>query len=233
MKSYLLGAVCAFTLAVLATTAHASLVVPAGLNPGDPYHVIFASSTVRDGDSSSDIADYDLHVQDAAQAAGTGIGREHGVEWLAAASTGTATINAHLSPLFSSTSDVPIYNMIGTLVSPSLDAMTLSGTAEPIWYDEKGALRVLTAVWTGAGCIQAFDPGSCLGAAEPMRGRADLAGIRSIYDMTGFGWTEHSVYAMSEELIVVPAVPLPPAVLLFGSGLLGLFGVAKRHAARA
>jgi ABC-type uncharacterized transport system permease subunit len=68
-KSRLLGAVSAFILAVLATTANASLVVPAGLNPGDAYHVIFVSSTSRDS-TSSDISRYDSHVQAAADAVG-------------------------------------------------------------------------------------------------------------------------------------------------------------------
>ena len=107
MKTRLWGTVCALTLAVLATTAHAALVVHAGLNPGDAYHVIFVSPTERRA-TSPDIADYDAYVQAAANAAGIGTGI--GLSWLAVGSTSTVDAIDHLAPLFSSTTDVPIYN---------------------------------------------------------------------------------------------------------------------------
>jgi len=54
----LLGRFAACAFSALSTIVNASLVVPAGLNPGDAYHVIFVSSTTRDA-TSSNIADYD------------------------------------------------------------------------------------------------------------------------------------------------------------------------------
>lgn len=45
------------------------------------------------------------------------------------------------------------------------------------------------------------------------------------FRISGFG----PVNATSEEVFLVRAVPLPPAVWLFGAGLLGLVGVARRN----
>ena len=50
---------------------------------GDTYRLVFISSTIRDA-TSSDISDYNTHVQNAANAAGIG-----GVSWYAIASTST------------------------------------------------------------------------------------------------------------------------------------------------
>ena len=46
--------------------------IPAGLGPGDQFRLLFVSSTTRDA-TSSDIADYDAHVQSAAAAGHTAI----------------------------------------------------------------------------------------------------------------------------------------------------------------
>lgn len=45
------------------------------------------------------------------------------------------------------------------------------------------------------------------------------------FRISGFG----PVSATGEEIFLVRAVPLPPAVWLFGAGLLGLVGVARRN----
>ncbi len=59
------------------------ILVPTALNPGDQYMLAFVSSTTRDG-TSSDIADYDTHVQNAANAQGGGL---ENMTWNAIAST--------------------------------------------------------------------------------------------------------------------------------------------------
>lgn len=64
-KLCFLSNVCVCVLTLFAATAQAALITPAGLNAGDKYHVIFVSSTTMDA-TSSNIADYDTHVQSAA-----------------------------------------------------------------------------------------------------------------------------------------------------------------------
>jgi len=50
------------TLCSAAVTTHAQIVtVPPGLNPGDPYRLVFVTSTTRDALSSA-IADYNSFV---------------------------------------------------------------------------------------------------------------------------------------------------------------------------
>jgi hypothetical protein len=77
------GVVC-----VAASVANAAFPAPpAGLNPGDKYHWAFITSTTRDA-TSTDIADYNTHVQNAANAGSLTAGS--GLTWKAIASTATA-----------------------------------------------------------------------------------------------------------------------------------------------
>ena len=64
----------AFLLAlfVVASAFGGNIPVPPDLDPGDPYHLVFVSSTGRTA-TSPEIEHYDLHVQQAADAAGIGV----------------------------------------------------------------------------------------------------------------------------------------------------------------
>ncbi len=136
-KSRLFGGVCIFTIVILSTSVNASLVVPAGLNPGDSYHVVFVSST--DGlPLSSSIAHYDTHVQNAADAAG--IGTSIGLAWRAIVSTETVNAITHLGSLFSNENTIPIYNQNGDLVASSFNDMWDGFLNKPIGYDEYGTI---------------------------------------------------------------------------------------------
>ena len=99
---------------LLAGASHAvAIVVPAGLNPGDTYRIIFVTSAMRDG-TSANIADYNSFVTDAANldAGLAGLG----TTWTALASTPTvnALVNAGLS---SGDSTTPFYNTVGNLIA--------------------------------------------------------------------------------------------------------------------
>ncbi|RLA03523.1 MAG: hypothetical protein DRQ45_02715 [Gammaproteobacteria bacterium] len=229
-KSRLLGAVCVFTLALLATAVQASLIVPSGLSTGDKYHVIFVSSTTRDA-TSVNIADYDAHVQAAADAAGIGAT----INWRALGSTATVDAIDHLIPLFSDTNTVPIYNQNGLLVAPSLvDMFDGSGTlSAPVQYDESGNL-LSTNVWTGTGTTGTASGTNYLGGGGGAGTQFVIFGNSWIYlsqtwviNAGGNFENSFSLYAVSQEF-TVDAVPVPAAVWLFGSGLLGLIGMARR-----
>jgi hypothetical protein len=235
-KPRLLDAVCVFTLALLATTVQAALVIPAGLNNGDAYHVIFVSSTTRDA-TSTDIADYDTHVQAAAEAAG--IGSTAGVNWLAVGSTETVDAINHISPLFTDPNTVPIYNQNGQLVASSLNDLANSATqlSNPILYDEYGA-PLVTNVWTGTfqnGLVKYtnFWLGRLIGTS-PLQlveyGTSNSSTSTWVNTASSDRTNTFSLYGISQE-IIVGAVPVPAAVWLFGSGLLGLIGVARRKKA--
>lgn len=251
MKTRLLGAISACLFTLVTTSSNAALVVPSGLNPGNAYHVIFVSSTTRDA-TSSNIADYDAHVQAAADAAGIGV--DIGVEWRVLGSTATVDAIDHLAPLFSSTTDVPIYNQNGDLVSASFDALWDGGLDAPILYNENA---VITPPSSLPGCPILVDSGGERGPgcvftgteadgrdapdSEPQNsgalGNPLLDVTIGLSGTTTSEWTNflidanfhsHPFYALSSEIHIIPA---PPAVWLFGSGLLGLIGIARKKAA--
>jgi hypothetical protein len=223
-KSHLLVVVSAFTIALLATSAQAALIAPTGLNIGDSYHVIFASSTTRDA-ASSNIADYDAHVQAAADTAG--IGATAGVNWLALGSTTTIDAINHLSPIFTDPNTVPIYNQNGELVASSLNDLFNNSTAlsAPVGYDENGT-PISNKVWTGTFHTGAAYTSFTLGASNVIYGDAHLLSSW-VVNTSAPNNNMYSLYGVSQE-IIVGAVPAPAAAWLFGSGLLGLAGMARR-----
>lgn len=231
-KSRLLHALYASLFFLLSTTANAALVVPAGLNPGDAYHLMFVSSTTRFA-TSSDIKDYDDHVQSAADAAG--IGSSIGVNWLAVGSTTSVSAYDHLSPLFSNMSEldtVPIYNQNGELVASSFNTLFTGPTTSltnPIDYDENGNL-LNALVYTGTFSTGVAYTNFTLGSANGMSqyGSSGAFGSTWVSNTSANASTNSlSIYGFSQQLAVA-AVPLPAAVWLFGSGMLGLFGIARR-----
>jgi len=77
---------------------------------GDQYRLMFSSSTLRDA-QSSDIADYDSHVQSAATAVG-GLG----TGWKAIGSTGSVDADEHTETEVGVDDDVPVLMMDGKSV---------------------------------------------------------------------------------------------------------------------
>ena len=231
-KQQLLGIACTTLLLLgLTSAADAAIIIPTGLNAGDSYHVVFTSSTKRDG-TSSNIADYDTHVQAAADAAG--IGASEGISWLAIASTSTVNATDHLASLFTSTSNTPIYNQHGDLVSTSFDSLWDLTLNSAVNYTEYGDLTG-TLVWTGSNGVGEALSSRFMGDSGTNGvyvGYAGSAGMEWLNQTSDLAQFNHSLYALSSELVVPPsAVPVPAAVWLFGSGLIGLIGIARRKKA--
>ena len=245
----------------ISSSPDASIVAPAGLEAGDKFHIIFVSTTVRDP-TSSDITDYDAHVQAAANAAeiGSTIGGNT-IElngWRALGSTLTVDAVDHLAPLFSSTTNVPIYNLNndanqhGDLVSTNFtglwdaDGLGGGGLDGPVSYNEYGNF-INTTVWTGSG-----PDGNRFQSAPPTDnfylGSTDKV-TAGQSNQVNAGWTTYtsqpfnldptlSLYGVSQELliasngdVVLAPVSIPATAWLFGSGLLGLVGMARRKKA--
>src|SRR6056297_2312099 len=86
----------------------------ADLNPGDQYRLVFTTSTTTNA-TSTDIADYNNHVNSAANATGSLI-KDWGLTWSAIAST--ETVNARLNTsTFTTTPNIPIYLVDGTKIA--------------------------------------------------------------------------------------------------------------------
>jgi hypothetical protein len=125
----------------VASLAFAGPIVPAGLSPGDKYHLVFITRGVHDG-ASSDISAYNSFVQTEAAANPALTGTDVGITWSAIAST--RTVNARDNALVSA----PIYLLNGTKVADGFSDLWDSTTpahspllSAPINVDQFGAVR--------------------------------------------------------------------------------------------
>jgi hypothetical protein len=209
-------------------SANASLVVPVGLNPGDTYHVIFVSSTVRDA-TSSNITDYDAHVQAAADVAG--IGTSIGVNWLALASTESISAKDHLAPAFTDPT-APIYNQNGDLISATFLGLWDGALDAPVLFDEH-QMELVNEVWTGTNHlgngVSPIELGA-VGSVNAMYGNSSLITTSWVEFSNNLRVANVSLYGVSG-VLTVSQVPLPAAVWLFGTALIGLVGFSRRRTA--
>lgn len=138
-------------LALLANTLSAAIIHPGSLVDGDKYRYAFVTSTTRDA-TSSDIADYDAHVNAAIDVADpTGLGA---INWRAWGSTATVNAIDHLSVDSSGgwdVSSVPIYLInTSTLIANDFSDLSDGLIGAPINLNESGFVQgPITAVWTG------------------------------------------------------------------------------------
>lgn len=188
------------SLGVLSTItpwATAQVHAPPGLNPGDTYHLAFVSSTTRDA-YSSDITDYDAHVQAAADAAGIGV--TEGVSWYAIGST--SSVDARDHALVSG----PVYRVDGVRIAAGYDDLW-DGTIEAsLSITELGDLQD-TNVWVWTGTVSTGVAQRPLGA--PVYDWVDWG--RCLVIDTDFRWIYSGMkrpyellplYALSEPLTV-------------------------------
>jgi hypothetical protein len=199
-----------------------ALTAPAGLAPGTHFRFIYLTSGATQATSTA-IADYNSFVQSDASGS-TFAGAT--VNWKAVAST--ATVNARDNVGGYGTS-VPVYLVTGTRVSDNLTTSAgglWSGTllaAPKVGID--GTDLGFAVVWTGS---------SADGTAYPGRTLGDPAPRVSFSSDTLFGWidivaepnvTSRKFYAVSEELVVPAAIPVPTLsqwwMLLLGLMLAG------------
>jgi hypothetical protein len=237
MKKRLLKQILAcFTLALFSSFSHAALIAPSGLNVGDKFHLIFVTSGTTDA-YSSDISTYNAFVQSTAN--NEGIGNTINLtDWRALASTPTLNASDNLAPIFNNQSNVPIYNMGGLIVSNSLLDLWSTGSINTILYEENGNPNY-GDVWTGTTPNGLADPNTALGSSTLLSKFAFPYNASQNISAAPLAYTEqfnqNHLYGVSQELIVLSngeavlsAVPVPAALWLFGSGLLGLVFVGKR-----
>jgi hypothetical protein len=238
-KSLTVKAFVPLILALLSTFSNAALLAPSGLNAGDKFHYIFVTSGTTDA-YSADISTYNAFVQ--ATAEGAGIGSSIGLtDWRALGSTPTISAADNLAPLFNDQDTVPLYNMGSDIVASSLVDLWANGSTNTILYEEDGTANY-GDVWTGTTPDGNADPFTALGASTllsrfgfPYNASQNISAAPLAYTDQ---FNQNHLYGVSQELIVLASgeavlspVPVPAAVWLFGSGLLGLIGVARKKAA--
>ena len=206
---------------LVAPAGAAPIVVPTGLNPGDPYRLVFVTSTGRSA-FSSDIADYNAFVTAAANAVPELLAL--GTTWTAIASTPSVDARDNTGTNPGGGSGDPIYNTNDQLVATGNPDLWDGAIAVPILYDENGNVRS-SNVWactltdgTGAPGL-----GSCGGV-----GRSFESNARWINFGSQSASTQNPLYGISGTLI---ATPEPGTALLLGAGLLGIAAGGRRNSA--
>ena len=220
MKTISILAIAGLVLA-LAPAAWAALVsdpggfpAPAGLSLGETYRLVFVSSTTRDA-TSNDIADYDTHVQNAANAAGKG--NTVSVTW-------KALVSHNAPQLYHFRNAVPtteaVYRVDGTKVA-SAGAFWQTAHDAAINIDENGG-TYNGSVWTGTDW-EGFRINGGLGTDGGFNDpKQSVAGLS---DQTDSTWANGAVpvqttalpfYAVSEVLTVIVPEPATMSLLAFG-----------------
>jgi len=219
---------CIFSVSNSSTLLAAPIVtVPAGLQPGDQYRLVFLAI----GDSvatSSDIAQYNTivtlsaNVNPALKALGTTF------SVIGSTATVDARDNTGTNPTLGV--GVPIYRLDGLRVADNNADLWDGSIANPILYQANGVARPVE-VWTGSGVDGRRDPwdgGSSFGTTHPTFGFANMAGSGWVYagsQYDGFG-RSYTYYGMSGVLTVVPE---PSSIVLAAFAGIGLLCACRRR----
>ena len=135
--------------------------------------------------------------------------------------TGGATVNGITT---GTTGTIEIVGFISGLVGSSTNPVTLlSGTFNSWSFQNNG----IASVFSGSG-LDDKDPDLLKALGVPLDTQFEFFGFTLGYDLTSDGVLIAD--SISTDIINTSVVPVPAAVWLFGSGLIGLVGVARRRA---
>ena len=209
----------AFLAVFLLPTTALSAIIPAGLSPGDSYHLVFVTNGTRTAQSSN-ISDYNSWVQGEAALNSSLTGTDDGTQWRAIGSTfmDKARDNALVS--------APVYLLDGLTEVATGFVDLWDGTINaPINIDQFGTSVIgVVSVHTGSndsGFPQSISPPRYLGSTQTVgTGRTDLLTSNWVNDGAGLNDTLRPLFALSEQL-TVPPVPEPSTLAI---GLLACCG---------
>lgn len=200
-----------FAACMALTSAHAAVLVPPGVAPGESYQLAFVTS-VGTAAASGEIGVYNDWVQAAAVAAGIG----GGATWSAIASTEAVDANAN-APV-----STKVFNMHGELVATGYsdfwDGSHSVGVG--IDYSEYG-IGKNTNVWTGSNTDGTRAANNALGNLSAAWGESTLSSGGWISRGTQSTAVSYSLYALSQPLTAPVPEPATWAMLLAGVALVG------------
>ncbi|MEO2047303.1 MAG: PEP-CTERM sorting domain-containing protein [Pirellulales bacterium] len=214
--SYRTRALTILALFLVPAAACASIVVPAGLSPGDNYHLAFVTSGQRDA-TSSNIDDYNDFVNDQAGLSGA-ITKDWGIDWFAIGST--ASVDARDNAVVSA----PVYLLDGTTqIATGYADMWEGALLHEIDTDQLDANVSAVGIWTGTDEVGRGAAGAPLGSVTAFStlGLSGYPPTQWLSYFTGMNkLVNFQLYALSEPLTAPPANPIPePTSLLVWAGL--------------
>ena len=209
------------SIVLVASPVHA-VVIPVGLNPGDPYHLVFVTRGFRDA-ASSDIADYNTFVNTEAALNPSLTGTDVGVQWFAIASTGAvdARDNAVVS--------APVYQIDGSIKVADGSGDMWDGSIDNRISLDQFEMTLFGLPWTGSGTTGVESPLGALGDPNARTGDTGEFTTDWISDSTLPTTELLPLYALSEQF----TAPEPATFALAVLGLLGLLAYASRRRRKA
>jgi hypothetical protein len=216
--------------------SHAAVITaPGNLNYGDQYRLVFVSRFTWWGDGT-DISAYNtMLTNDANSIFSDPLVSALNSNWYLIGSTAAvdARDNTNTNPVTDG-AGVPIYNLVGLRVANNNSDLWDGSIQNLINIDNTGASPCCSAsVWTGS---------TTAGVEWSSWGIGNSSASQGYWGYTSSAWIQNGntsstaqssgqlryLYAMSDTLTYIP---LPGTLWLFGSGLLGLIGMARRKAA--
>jgi len=233
-KRRIFTALATMALAAMISTAAQAINVPAGLNPGDTYHLAFITSGVT-SIRGQDITSLNNFVENQANSSSL----TSGINWFAIGSYSTVDARDNTSTNPSSIGS-PIFLANGiTKIADDYPDLWDGSLDSPINRDQDNNPSGAADVWTGTGSDGRassnpfFDDGSIVFATRGLTTPTDMRWVDNGAHVGNTG-DAFPFYAISE-LLTVPepanaAVPEPMTATLGLMGL-GMLGMATRRRA--
>lgn len=194
--------------------------VPAGINVGDTYHLVFVTSTATHDATSTNIGTYDAIVDGLGDAM---TGSPYGdVTWLCIGSTSTEDAITHApisGPVYLLQNDIKVADNSGDMWDTTLDAA--------INIDDAGNTGISADVWTGTGSNGLRHPTTPLGAADCISGETQFTDGQWVNSNTRAKANTYRLYGISEALTYT--VPEPGTITLTLLSLAGGGAALRRR----
>lgn len=220
---------------VMASWAQGQIVTPAGLNPGDPFYLVFVTASTTTS-ASNDPTVYDAIVSTEASNAGLTTYGGSAVTWetLGSFDSGPDAIS-RFNP------NAPVYNLAGQLVAANASELWGGTIENPIDIEANGSTAPAgTEVWTGTATdgqteINVDGPetfskaiGSSSSPVVEYGDASDSDGMW-IADATALQDLDSALYGFSSELTVPVPEPASAGVMAVGLALGASRRVARRR----